>query len=122
VGEAGRPADTRQAAARLVALDRLSAGHGLDWGHALASITSGPAKAVSLDHDIGSLLPGRRADLVIWDGDPLEPGSGPVRLFIDGIDQPLETRQTLLRQRYGVGSLSGGVLGADASQLPGSCK
>lgn len=122
VGETGRPADTRQAAAALVALDRLRPGQGMDWNQALAAITSGPAKAVALDGDIGSLLPGRRADFVIWDGDPLEPGSGPVRLFIDGAEQPLATRQTLLRQRYGIGSADRSATGRANAEQAAKCE
>jgi len=39
-------------------------------------------------------------DVVLWDGDPLELGSAPVRVFIDGVEQPLENHQTQLRDRY----------------------
>ena len=38
----------------------------------LAMITSRPAEAIGLGREIGSLLPGRRGDVVIWSGDPLE--------------------------------------------------
>jgi cytosine/adenosine deaminase-related metal-dependent hydrolase len=50
--------------------------------------------------EIGSLRPGRRADVVIWDGDPLDTMSVPQLVMIDGVQQPLETRQTKLRDRY----------------------
>ena len=50
--------------------------------------------------EIGSLRAGRRADVVIWDGDPLELASAPTRVWIDGVEQPLENRQTRLRDRY----------------------
>ncbi|MFX6027658.1 hypothetical protein ABTE84_20125, partial [Acinetobacter baumannii] len=43
--------------------------------------------------------PGRRGDVVIWDGDPLEIGTSAVNVFIDGVEQPLENRWTRLRQR-----------------------
>jgi hypothetical protein len=43
---------------------------------------------------------GRRGDIVIWDGDPLEVSSGVEAVWIDGIRQPLDTRQTRLRVRY----------------------
>jgi hypothetical protein len=36
----------------------------------------------------------------VWDGDPLENGSSPVMVMIDGVQQPLENRQTKLRDRY----------------------
>jgi hypothetical protein len=50
--------------------------------------------------EIGSLAPGRRADVVIWSGDPLEGSSGAEAVFIDGVRQPLDNHQTRLRDRY----------------------
>ena len=50
--------------------------------------------------EIGSLAPGRRADVVIWSGDPLEGSSAAEQVYIDGVRQPLETHQTRLRDRY----------------------
>ena len=63
-------------------------------------ITAGPAQAVGMGGEIGSLAPGRRADVVIWSGDPLEGSSAAEQVFIDGVQQPLDTRQTKLRERY----------------------
>jgi imidazolonepropionase-like amidohydrolase len=63
-------------------------------------ITSRPAQAVGMDGEIGSLAPGRKADLVIWDGDPLEGSSAAEQVYIDGVRQPLEDHQTRLLQRY----------------------
>jgi hypothetical protein len=37
---------------------------------------------------------------VIWDGDPLEVQSAPTAVFIGGVEQPLVSRQTRLRDRY----------------------
>ena len=45
----------------------------------------------------GVLAPGAMGDLVIWDGDPLEVGSMPVKVYIDGIEQPLDSHQSRLR-------------------------
>ncbi|ATE64928.1 amidohydrolase family protein [Rhizorhabdus dicambivorans] len=89
-----------QYAGNLVALTKLPGAQGLDWGQALASITSKPAAAIGMDREIGSLRSGRRADVVIWDGDPLELASAPTAIFIDGIAQPMTSRQTRLRDRY----------------------
>ena len=50
--------------------------------------------------DAGSLAAGRRGDVVIWDGDPLEVTSGVEAVWIDGVRQPLTNRQTRLRDRY----------------------
>lgn len=90
----------RQYAGNLVALQRVPGATGVSWGEALAMITSRPAEAIGMGGDFGSLAHGRRADVVIWSGDPLE-GSGAVEaVFIDGVGQPLVTRQTRLRDRY----------------------
>lgn len=90
----------RQYAGNLVALSKIPGAAGLDWGAAFATITSLPARAIGMDGEIGTLAAGRRGDVVIWDGDPLEIGSVPTQLFIDGVEQPLTNRQTRLRDRY----------------------
>lgn len=89
-----------QYAGNLVALTRVPGATGLDWGQAFATITSKPAAAIGMDGEIGSLRPGRRADVVVWDGDPLELSSAPVAIYIDGVAQPMTNRQTKLRDRY----------------------
>ncbi|MDF7776573.1 amidohydrolase family protein [Sphingomonas sp. AOB5] len=98
--------DTRQArlvkqyAGNLVALNRIPGASGLDWGSAFAAISSKPAEAMGMGAEYGSLRPGRRGDVVIWDGDPLELGTAAVTVIIDGVEQPLANRQTRLRERY----------------------
>jgi imidazolonepropionase-like amidohydrolase len=96
----GSQRNLKQFAGNLVAITKIPGSTGLDWGHAFASITSGPAVVMGMDGEIGSLRPGRRADVVIWDGDPLELASAPVAVFIDGLAQPQSSRQTELRDRY----------------------
>jgi imidazolonepropionase-like amidohydrolase len=90
----------RQYAANLVALQRVPGAAGVSWGDALAMITSKPAQAIGMGGEIGSLAPGRRADVVIWSGDPLEGTSAAEQVFIDGVRQPLQTHQTRLLDRY----------------------
>lgn len=98
--------DTRQAmhaaqyAGNLVALTHVPGATGLNWNDAFAAITSKAAQVMGMGGEIGSLLPGRRGDVVIWDGDPLEVATGVEAVWIDGVRQPLETRQTRLRARY----------------------
>jgi len=74
-------------------------GKGLTRGQALASITANPARMLGLT-DTGTLEVGKRADLVLWDGDPLELMSTPTNVWIDGVAQPMTSRQTELAQRY----------------------
>ena len=90
----------RQYAANLVALTKVPGASGVSWGDALAMITSRPAEMIGMGGEIGSLAPGRRADVVIWSGDPLEASSAAEAVFIDGVRQPLDTHQTRLLQRY----------------------
>ncbi|HYW16388.1 MAG TPA: amidohydrolase family protein [Allosphingosinicella sp.] len=90
----------RQQAGNMVAVGRVPGASGLSWGEALATITSGPAEAVGMGGEIGSLRPGRRADVVVWSGDPLENASTAEIVLIDGVRQPLDNRQTKLRDRY----------------------
>ena len=90
----------RQYAGNLVALQRIPGATGVSWGEALAMITSRPAEAIGMGGEFGSLAPGRRADLVIWSGDPLEGSSAAEQVFIDGVRQPLDNHQTRLRDRY----------------------
>jgi len=98
-GEAGEHVLT-QFAGNLVAIAKVPGSTGLSWGQAFAAITSKPAEALGMDGEIGSLRPGRRADVVLWDGDPLELSSAPVAVWIDGQPQPLDSRQRQLRNRY----------------------
>ncbi|WP_309603085.1 amidohydrolase family protein [Sphingomonas sp.] len=90
----------RQYAANLVALGKVPGATGVSWGDALAMITSKPAEVIGMGDQIGSLVRGRQGDVVIWSGDPLEVGSEAQMVWIDGVSQPLESRQTKLRDRY----------------------
>ena len=90
----------RQYAGNLVSLRNVPGATGVSWGEALAMITSRPAEAIGLGREIGSLQPGRRGDVVIWSGDPLEGASAAETVFIDGVQQPLVSHQTKLRDRY----------------------
>lgn len=89
-----------QYAGNLVAVGRLPGGASMSWGQAFATISSGPAEAIGMGGEFGSLRAGRRADVVIWDGDPLDNASSPTAVIIDGVRQPIENRQTKLRDRY----------------------
>ncbi len=98
--------DARQAmhaaqyAGNLVALTKVPGASGLSWNDAFAAITSKPAEVIGMGGEIGSLKSGRRGDVVMWGGDPLELSSGVEAVWIDGVRQPLVTRQTRLRDRY----------------------
>lgn len=74
--------------------------NGLDWADAFAAITTGPAAIFGVGDRLGRLDRGYLADVVIWDGDPLEVMSAPTAVFIAGAPQPMTSRQTRLRDRY----------------------
>ena len=103
------PRNLNQYAGNLVALTQVPGADGLTWGQAFAAITSIPAEIAGAEVNAGKLMPGTAGDVVLWDGDPLEVGSVPLRVFIDGVEQPLENHQTRLRDRY---------LDLDESDLP----
>jgi imidazolonepropionase-like amidohydrolase len=74
--------------------------NGLPYDAALAALTLFPAQMYGLDRQFGSLENGKVADIVVWDGDPLEIASRPVAVFIEGRAMSMENRQTKLRDRY----------------------
>jgi imidazolonepropionase-like amidohydrolase len=74
--------------------------NGLPWDAAFAAVTRTPADIFGVGGQLGTLAAGRTADVVIWDGDPLEVASAPTAVFIAGRDMPLVSRQTRLRDRY----------------------
>jgi imidazolonepropionase-like amidohydrolase len=89
-----------QYAGNLVSLERVPGATGLSWDEAFAAISSVPADIMGVGDRYGSLKSGKAADVVVWDGDPLELSSAPTTVIIDGIEQPLTNRQERLRDRY----------------------
>ncbi|MEL7491726.1 MAG: amidohydrolase family protein [Pseudomonadota bacterium] len=77
-----------------------AAANGLPKDAALAALTIYPAQMLGVDARYGALEVGKAADVVIWDGDPLEVTTRPVTVIIDGRITSLENRQTMLRDRY----------------------
>jgi imidazolonepropionase-like amidohydrolase len=76
-----------------------AAANGMPWADAFAAITRNPA-ALYGRTDLGVLSAGATADVVIWDGDPLELMSSPDAVYINGVATSLVSRQTKLRDRY----------------------
>ena len=72
---------------------------GLDYNEAVRSITSNPADIFGLIN-VGYILPGYDADLVVWDNDPLELMSSVEMVMIDGENQDLSNRYEELTDRY----------------------
>jgi imidazolonepropionase-like amidohydrolase len=74
--------------------------YGMDWNAALRAITLTPAEVFGVADRVGSLQPGKSADVVIWSGDPFEFASQPERVFVRGVQTTAPSRQDLLEQRY----------------------
>lgn len=85
-------------------LVRQSAGnavaHGLPSAEALMAMTINPAEIFGIDDRFGSIEEGKVADLVIWDGDPLELLTRAKTVIINGELIPMVSRSSRLRERY----------------------
>lgn len=62
----------------------MAAAYGLSQKQALAACTINAARILGLDDRIGSLEKGKDADLVLFNGDPLETTTRTTRVIIDG--------------------------------------
>lgn len=92
-GSAHRAREMRYNAGNAVA-------NGLPWRDALAAITVNPAKAFGVADRFGSLEAGKDGDVVVWDGDPLEPMTQPTAVLVQGREQSLMSRGRMLAERY----------------------
>ena len=78
----------------------MAASFGLPRAEALRAITLYPARVLGVDDQLGSLEPGKIADVVITDGDPLEIASRTEYVFIDGQQVDLSNRQSRFYDKY----------------------
>ncbi|GHF11342.1 amidohydrolase [Kordiimonas sediminis] len=74
--------------------------NGMPWEDAMAAMTTNPAEIFGIADSYGTLAAGKDADVVVWDGDPIEISSSPDAVLIMGEEIPLVSRQTKLRDRY----------------------
>jgi len=84
-------------------LVRQSAGNAAAYGmakeDALKAMTINTAEAFGIEN-YGQIDVGMEADIVIWDGEPLEITTNVDVVLIKGIKQPMVSRATRLRDRY----------------------
>jgi imidazolonepropionase-like amidohydrolase len=68
----------------LIVQAALAVREGMDRETALRAVTIAPAQIMRVADRVGSLVPGKDADLVIWSGDPLDVMSRPEVVYIEG--------------------------------------
>ncbi|HYM85552.1 MAG TPA: amidohydrolase family protein, partial [Pseudoxanthomonas sp.] len=74
--------------------------NGLPWEAGLAGLTRVPAQVLGVSDRLGTIAPGKLADLVLWTGDPLDVANVAQQLWLGGRAIPMRSRQTELRDRY----------------------
>jgi imidazolonepropionase-like amidohydrolase len=77
-----------------------AARYGMPVTEAIKAMTLNPARLFGFSDESGSLDKGKQADLVIWDGHPLELLTRASKVFIAGEETPMISRSTRLRDRY----------------------
>jgi imidazolonepropionase-like amidohydrolase len=75
-------------------------GFGLPPDEALKAITLNAAEIWGVADQLGSLDPGKTANVVVASGDPLDVKTDVKHVFIAGQEIPLTSRQTRLRDEY----------------------
>lgn len=73
------PIDLLAASAKIAVID------GLPWQQALEALTIRSAEAAGVSDQVGSITVGKRADLLIFDRDPIDLLVKPNAVFVDGI-------------------------------------
>lgn len=76
----------------------IAVANGLPYADALRAVTVNPLSIWSKGG--GTLSAGADADLVVWDGDPLEPSTNAAAVIIEGRRVSARSRQDLLAERY----------------------
>lgn len=73
---------------------------GLPWDEALKAVTLAPAQIFGVGDRIGSLEPGKDANVVVWSGDPLELTTRATHVFVRGRELNEPSRQDRLVEKY----------------------
>ena len=92
-GESFNVRNVRQQAGNAVA-------YGLPWDEALRAVTLAPAEALGVADTIGTIAPGKDANIVVWDGDPLEFSTRAEHVLVRGREVQAPSRQDQLTEKY----------------------
>jgi len=92
-GEAFNVRNIRQEAGSAVA-------YGLGWDAALRAVTLTVAEQFGVADRVGSLQPGRDANVVVWSGDPFEFATVAEHVFVKGRTVKRPSRQDELTDKY----------------------
>ncbi len=77
-----------------------AAAYGLPYDEALKAITLNVAEMFGFGDKLGSLDVGKTANIVLANGDPLDVRTDVRQVYIQGLAQPMVSRQTRLRDEY----------------------
>lgn len=78
----------------------MAAAYGLPREEALKALTVYPAEILGVDDKLGTIEPGKIANLIVTDGDPLEITTDVRHLVIDGKVSSTDNRHRSLYERY----------------------
>jgi imidazolonepropionase-like amidohydrolase len=74
--------------------------YGLPKDEAYKSVSLNAAEIFGVGSKLGSITEGKTADLIVSDGDPLEPATHVNMVFIDGKPASVDTRQKQIYEKY----------------------
>jgi imidazolonepropionase-like amidohydrolase len=74
--------------------------YGMSHDDALRAVTLGPATILGIADRVGSLAPGKDANVVVWSGDPFEFSTNVEHVFVRGREYRDRSRQDQLTERY----------------------
>jgi imidazolonepropionase-like amidohydrolase len=101
VGNAGGGADEETFNVRNIKYEAGNAvAYGMSHDDALRAVTLAPATILGIADRVGSLAPGKDANLVIWSGDPFEFSTSVEHVFVRGREYRDRSRQDQLIERY----------------------
>ncbi|MEA2719198.1 MAG: hypothetical protein QOJ39_1062 [Candidatus Eremiobacteraeota bacterium] len=100
-GNAGGGADEETFNVRNVKYEAGNAvAYGMSHDDALRAVTLGPATILGIADHVGSLAPGKDANVVVWSGDPFEFSTNVEHVFVRGREYHDRSRQDQLIERY----------------------